>query len=109
MSKNLVLLIAIFFASFILGANRALSASIIKPTHAAQLMKYNRGKEFITLTFKQFASITGERKNLLNRISFGLMKVKVKHDLKKNPELIITEFYRPGERTPVWKIVLWVL
>jgi hypothetical protein len=109
MYKIAILLTMPFLTLFIASSNRAYSASISKPVNTSELIKYDQGREFITLSFKQFATLTGQKQNLRNRLSFGIMKLKVKHDLKKNPDLMISEFYRPHERTPAWKIILWVL
>jgi hypothetical protein len=109
MYKIAILLIMPFLTLLITGGNRAYSSSISKPVNTSELVKYYKGREFITLSFKQFATLTGQKQNLRNRLSFGIMKLKVKHDLKKNPDLMISEFYRPHEKTPTWKIILWVL
>jgi len=54
---------------------------------------YLKASEFVKLSAEQFSSITGKKLNLWNRVSFSLLKLKIKHDLKKNPNLYITDYY----------------
>jgi hypothetical protein len=53
-----------------------------------------KASEFIKLSTKEFSLITGKKLNLWNRISFSLLKMKIKHDLEKNPNLSIGDYYQ---------------
>jgi hypothetical protein len=92
----------------IANTNYAFSFSIIKPASSPHTIKYLKGTEFIKLSFKQFVSITGEKENLWNNISFNIMKMKVRHDLKKDPNLSITD-YNANRSKHGLRIVLWIL
>lgn len=92
MKKVAFILIGLFFLCAISNTNYAFSFSIIKPAISINTIKYLKGAEFIKLSFKQFASITGEKQNLWNNISFNVTKMKIRHDLKKNPDLSITDY-----------------
>lgn len=92
MKKVAFILIGLFFWCAISNTNYAFSFSIIKPATSPQAFKYLKGAEFIKLSFKQFASITGQKENVWNNISFNVTKMKIRHDLKKNPDLSITDY-----------------
>lgn len=91
------LLFGVIFTAVILQTNVAFSFSIKKAIPSPELVKYAKGSEFVKLSFKQFAMLTGQNENLWNRISFNIMKNKVKRDIRKDPNLNITRYYsRPG-------------
>jgi hypothetical protein len=80
-----------------------------KPINAPILLKYMKGSEFIKLSFKEFATLTREKENLRNRISFYVMKMKIRYDLKKNPNITLSEYNTSKHKMSVGlKIVLWV-
>ncbi|HEV8081751.1 MAG TPA: hypothetical protein VGP55_01035 [Chitinophagaceae bacterium] len=64
-------------------------------------------RDFVKLSAKDFSLITGKKMNLWNRISFTFLKVKMKHDLKKNPDLKVNDYYaKEGKKhLSVWWIV----
>jgi len=64
--------------------------------------------QFLNLSARQYGELTGKKLNLLDRFSFNLIKVKMKHELKKNPGLTVNEYLsnKPRHRLgAVW----WVL
>ena len=92
MRKIIFLLLGLHFVCVITATDVAYSFSVAKPIYSTELLKYAKGSEFIKLSFKQFTMLTGEKENLRNRISFSVMKMKVKNDLKKNPNLTLSEY-----------------
>ncbi len=52
-----------------------------------------KASEFIKLSIKDFSLITGKKTNLWNRLSFSFIKMRMKHDLKKNPDLTVNAWY----------------
>ncbi|MBA2249163.1 MAG: hypothetical protein H0W12_03110 [Chitinophagaceae bacterium] len=64
MKKITFLLMGLFFIYAISVNNSAYAFSITKPINSFELLKYNKGSEFIMLSFKQFATLTGEKENL---------------------------------------------
>lgn len=48
--------------------------------------------EFIMLSPKEYSTITGKKMNLPERISFSILKVRMKHTLKKNPNMKAGEY-----------------
>ena len=103
----LVLLGLIFICS--IADNAAYSFSIIKPVNSSEALKYVKGSEFVKLSFKQFASLTGEKENLWNKLSFNVMKMRVKHDLKKNPDLFLSDYSKPKHKMSAGLVILFVI
>jgi hypothetical protein len=52
-----------------------------------------KASELIKLSEKEFSLITGKKMNLWDRLSFSVLKMRMKHDLKNNPNLTISEYY----------------
>ena len=99
----------LFFICAIAVNNSAYSFSINKPKNSSELLKYDKGSEFVKLSFKQFATITGEKENLWNKISFNVMKMRIKHDLKKNPNSKLSDYNDPKHKMSTGlKITIWV-
>ncbi len=89
------------FLILILGYN-GFSFSIVKtstpktyisPTH----IEYLRASVFVELSAKEFEVITGKKLNLTQRIYFKIIQRKLKHELRKNPDLLITNYYDPAK------------
>ena len=68
--------------------------------------KYIYANEFIKLSVKEFSLLTGKKLNFIQRLSFNVSKLRMKHDLKKNPNLKITDYLNKHGRgsyfDPVW-------
>jgi hypothetical protein len=63
-------------------------------------------REFVKLSAKEFSLISGKKMNLWNRLSFSLLKIRMKHDLKNNSNLSISDFYsKSSHHMSPW---LWV-
>ncbi|HUS00705.1 MAG TPA: hypothetical protein VMY77_03215 [Chitinophagaceae bacterium] len=43
--------------------------------------------EFVNLSSEQFSKLTGKKMNGWNNLSFAILKIHVKHTLKKHPDL----------------------
>lgn len=54
--------------------------------------KYIKASEFVKLSVQEFSTLTGKKLNLFQRLSFKIAKMRMKHDLKKNPDLKITDY-----------------
>ncbi|MEO6583808.1 MAG: hypothetical protein ABIO05_05760 [Ferruginibacter sp.] len=46
----------------------------------------------INLSAKQFSELTGKKMNAWDKLSFRILKIKMKHDLKKNPDLTLKDY-----------------
>jgi hypothetical protein len=94
--------ISILFGLFLITAkqpNEAFSFSITKPVNSSEIVNYVKGREFVKLSFKEFVTLTGHKANLLNKILFSGFKNKLKNDLRKNPNLTLTQYYPKALRT----------
>lgn len=105
--------ITILFLGFLLlltvSGSNAFSFSIAK-SRSSELLKYEKGSEFIKLSFKQFAKLTGKKDNVWNKLSFGIMKARIKYDLKTNPDLILSDYNKPKHKiSPGLKALLWIV
>ncbi len=60
-----------------------------------------RADALLTMSAKQFSELSGKRMSLHNRLSFKMMKMNIKHQLKKKPDLTFQQ-YRDGERRVRW-------
>lgn len=66
--------------------------------------------EFIILSPKDYSTITGKKMNLPERISFSILKVRMKHTLKKNPNMKASEYMAEHKKLSTgWWIVIGVL
>lgn len=98
MKKIKLLLLAAFSIYAFSGVNMAYGFSVIKPVTNAELpsslaaFKYLKASEFVKLSVKEFNDLTGKKLNFFQRLSFKITKMKMKHDLKKNPDLKITDY-----------------
>ena len=108
MKKVTFILMGLFFICSIAVTTNAFSFSINKRVTTPDALKYLKGSEFIKLSFKQFASFTGEKENLWNNLSFNIMKMRVRHDLKKNPGLSITD-YNSNRSKHGLSVGLWIV
>jgi hypothetical protein len=54
--------------------------------------------------------MTGKKLTLVQKLAFRVMKIKLKRDLRKNPDLLLNDFYRQNKRMGTgWIILLAVI
>jgi hypothetical protein len=96
--KSSKLTALLFLTAFFFEVNVICATSVIVPgitkSNTASLANINslKASEFVKLSAKDFNRLTGKRLNFFQRISFQIVKLKMKHDLKKNPHLLITDY-----------------
>ncbi len=88
--------------TLILFSYNGFSFSIVKPATSRNHLspahiEYLRASFFVKLSAKEFEGITGKKLNLPQRIYFKIIQLKLKHELKKNPDLLITDYYDPAK------------
>lgn len=93
--KAILKMIAV--ASGLIVFGNVLPAMASKTTHSSFLsLKVNfmemQVSEFITLSVKDFSTITGEKMNLKESISFSLLKKSMKKSLKSNPDQTVKNY-----------------
>ncbi len=70
--------------------------------------KYLKASEFIKLSARDFSALTGKKLTLFQRLSFKITKMQIRHDLKKNPELKITDYLNKSQSSGSFNL-LWFL
>lgn len=83
------------------SGNISIAATIIHPgenhyrQNAFSEKENLRADVFVKMSAKEFTALTGKKLNLLEKIYFKVSIKKIKRDLKKNPDLLITDYYDP--------------
>ncbi len=95
----------------IAGINTAYSSAIIHPKGEPtgfENLKTLRADKLILFSQKQFSELTGKKLNIFEKLSFKLLKLKMKHDLKKDPNLTLQDYYgkAPKKRLGTGWIIL---
>ncbi len=104
-----VLLIFILVLN-IKGFSFSIGKSIIPENNISPAgIEYLRASVFVKLSAKEFGAITGKKLNFPQRIYFKIIQRKLKHELKKNPSLLITNYYDPQKEKfkfdPLWFVI----
>ena len=89
------LLPALLCLSGIIISNNLNSFSVIYPGSTTSIVKDWKNlkiSEFIMLSPEDYTKITGKKMNLTERISFSIMKLKMKHVIRKNPNMTVSEY-----------------
>ncbi len=74
------------------------------------IWQFMKASEFITFSAKDYTRLTGEKMNMKERISFNLLKLQLKKELKTNPSLTVGEFMASSKKMKKWlKIVLIIV
>ncbi len=91
-SVLLMLILFIGYSGFSFSiAKKETSLNHISPVN----IDYLRASIFVKLSAKEFGAITGRKLNLPQRIYFKIVQHRLKQELKKNPDLLITNYYDP--------------
>ena len=112
MKKIKLLLLTVFSIFVFAGTNMTFAFSVIKPLandeSSSTAWKYIRVSDFVKLSAKEFSTLTGKKMNFFDRLSFKVTKMRMKHDLKKNPDLKLTD-YMAGGNTTFQVDILWLV
>ncbi len=73
-----------------------------------EVLNYLKGSEFVKLSAKQIMEITGKKMNLWQRVSFGIIRIKIKHDLKKYRDLTLSSYSSNSFKSRIGTI-WWIL
>ncbi len=94
----------------IMHANNSFAFAISKPP-IAEMPTYIgtniKASEFVRLSANDFSRLSGKKLSLWNRLSFSVLKMRIKHDLKSNPNLNMSDYYskKAKGRVSVWWFV----
>lgn len=102
----------LFCICCILNTNTSFAFAISKPGNIEKpgRIKFSnnlKASDFVKLSAKDFSWITGKKMNLWNRLSFSFLKMRMKHDLKKNPDLKVNDYYAKKGKKHL--SVLWIV
>lgn len=68
-----------------------------------------RASELLKFTATDYSRFTGKKMNGFQRISLGILKVKLKRALKKNPGMSLSDFYKENKKMSVGLIIVIVV
>lgn len=71
-------------------------------------VKYVSVREFVKLSAGQLSELTGKKINTWDKILFAIAKFRIKHELKKHPDLQVTKppFFK--RNSPFQKVLFWI-
>ena len=98
--RKIILALPVLLIFILPLSNNCFSFAIVKPAIAGSHISrgkidYLRAAVFVKLSAKELGAITGKKLNLLQRIYFKIVQGRLKHELKNNPDLLITRYYDP--------------
>ncbi|MGH2566047.1 MAG: hypothetical protein ACRDE5_16130, partial [Ginsengibacter sp.] len=53
---------------------------------------YLKASTFVKMSAREFAAVTGKKLNFFQKIYFKIIKARVRHDLKKTPDLLMAAY-----------------
>jgi hypothetical protein len=63
----------------------------------------------LKVTPADYSRFTGKKMSGWQRISLGILKIKLKRELKKNPDLLLSDFYKEKKKVSVGLVIVIVL
>ena len=63
---------------------------------------------FVKLSSKQFSELTGKKMTVTDKLSFLILKNRMKHALKKDPGITIQEYFSK-KKSSILSVLLWIL
>ena len=80
-------------------ANNSYAISFSKPVTAslspsASVSKYMKTSEFIKLSQRHISAVTGKKLGLFQKVTLKVLKMKMKHYLKKYPDSTVEDYYK---------------
>ena len=98
MSKKILSSSVIIILSIILSCQNGFSFSIVRAPATENKTEiknpdYLKASVFVNLSAREFAAVTGKKLNFLQKIYFKVIQRQIKRDLKKNPDLLIHDYF----------------
>jgi hypothetical protein len=108
--KKTIFIVLSAFVFIIAGTNNSYGFSNTKPStnFINGTIKSLRITELVNLSAKQFSELTGKKMNMWDKVSFSIIKIKMKHDLNKNLNLTLSDYYNNAPRKR-WGTGKWIL
>jgi hypothetical protein len=101
MSKKVLSSSVLIILSIFLSCRNGFSFSIVRASangiNAAEITTpdYLRATVFVNLSAKEFTAVTGKKLNFFQKIYFKIIQRQIKRDLRKNPDLLINDYFDP--------------
>ncbi|MDE3182414.1 MAG: hypothetical protein KGM16_03250 [Bacteroidota bacterium] len=112
---NKVLIAVLIVLAVFFPENKSYGFSVIVPVTPNSNVqnnlstKYLNAAEFVKLSAHDFSKLTGKKLNLFQRVSFQIAKLRLKHDLKKNPDLKITDYHKGSEKAGRFNFLWFII
>jgi hypothetical protein len=114
MNQRLLNFFVLVLISFFLSMQNGHAFSVIRP--AANKNKteittpnYLKASVFVKMSAQEFGAATGTKLNFFQKIYFKIIKRQVRRDLKRNPDLLITDYVdqKTGKfkLDPLWFVI----
>ena len=69
-----------------------------------------RAAELVKFTAADYAQMTGKKMTIRQKMGFAVLKIKLRKELKKNPDLLLSDFYKDKKKMATgWVVLLVVL
>ena len=62
-------------------------------TSISEDWKYLKLRDYMNMSFHEMTVLKGRELNIWDKISFKIMKMNINKELKKNPNMLVTEYY----------------
>ncbi len=96
MNKKILWSSVIIVFLIFLSCQNVFSFSIIRTSANKTETKnpaYLKASVFVNMSSREFTDVTGRRLNFFQKIYFKVIQRQIKRDLKKNPDLLITDYF----------------
>lgn len=104
--KKSVLVIFCLFSFYNLNKVHAAFSTSEIPVTNNQPWKNLKAVEFVKLSAKNFSKLCGKKLTLKEKISFQVLKMEMKKEIKKNPNLTVSEFLSHKKKLGTGWIIL---
>lgn len=68
-----------------------------------------RVSDFLNLSFKELEKLTGQKMNLVTRLSFKLLKGKMRKAVRKDPAITLNHFLNSQKKMKTWLLILLIV
>ena len=109
MKKTFLLFVILFSLS---ASTNLYSFSVHPPAASAAPANVLQGlsvNQFIHLSARQYSVLTGKKMSIWDRFSFNLLKLELKHEIKKDPSLTIKPLEKESTKKHRMGAGWWIL
>ena len=104
----------LIFFSILLSSQNGFSFSFVRAPAIENKIETNnpdylRASVFVNMSAREFAAATGKKLNVFQKIYFKIIQRQIKHDLKKNPDLLISDYFDPKKNKFKFDLLWFVI